>query len=117
MISGKKTGGSTLPVSSSDSVYSPGLGQVLVEQEGGFQDTRSRVSIPYSYGQPSSSTRVVSFAPLRHLFQFSNEEEKASGYASSTTISSVRVGLVSANMADNNNDDDLCRHKETGANF
>jgi len=42
--------------------------------------------------------------PLRNLFQWS-DDEKASGYASSATISSVRTGLVSANMADNNNDD------------
>jgi len=44
-------------------------------------------------------------APLRHLSQWSNKEEEASGYASSATISSVRTGLVSANMVDNNNDD------------
>ena len=49
--------------------------------------------------------------PLRNLFQWSDDEEEASGYASSATISSVWTGLVSANMADNNNDD-LCRQME-----
>jgi len=49
---------------------------------------------------------------LRHLFQQSDDEEKVSGYASSATISSMRTGLVSANMTDNNNDDDLCRRME-----
>ena len=68
--------------------------------------------MPYNYGQPSSSTWALSPAPLRHLFQWSDDEEEASCYASSVTISSVRTGLVSANMADNNNDDDLCRHME-----
>jgi len=42
--------------------------------------------------------------PLRNLFQWSDDKE-ASGYASLATISSVRMGFVSANMADNNNDD------------
>ena len=52
----------------------------------------------------------MSPAPLKSLFQWSDNEE-ASGYASSTTISLVRTGLVSANMADNN-DDDLRRRME-----
>jgi len=42
---------------------------------------------------------------LRNLFQWSDDEEEASRYASSITISSVRKSLVSANMADNNDDD------------
>ena len=50
--------------------------------------------------------------PLRRLFQWPNDEKEASGYVSSVTISSVRTGLVSANMADNN-DDDLRRRMET----
>ena len=79
-----------------------------MDQEGAFQSTHSRVGIPYNYRQPSSSTGVVSPTPLRNLFQWSDDEEKASEYASSATISLVRTGLVSANMADNN-DDDLCR--------
>jgi len=53
----------------------------------------------------------VSPAPLRNLFQWSDYEEEASGYASSATISSVRTELVSANVADNN-DDDLRRRME-----
>jgi len=44
--------------SSPDPDYSPGLGQVLVEEEGVFRSTRSRVTIPYSYEQSSSSTGV-----------------------------------------------------------
>jgi len=83
-----------------------------VEQEGAFQGTRSRVAIPYYYDQPSSCAGVVSPAPLRNLFQWSDHEEEASGYALSTTISSVRTGLVSANIADNN-DHDLRRRIET----
>jgi len=75
-----------------------------MNQEGAFQGTRSRIAIPYDYGQPSSSTGVVSPTSLRNLFQWSDDEE-ASEYASSATISSVWTGLVSANMADNNNDD------------
>ena len=39
-----------------------------------------------------------------------DDEEEASGYASSATINSVQVKFVSANMADSNNDDDL-RHR------
>jgi len=81
----------------------------LVKQEGAFQGTRSRAAIPYSYGQPSSSAGAVSPAPLRHLFQWPDDEEEASGYTFSVTISSVRIRIISANMADNNNDDDLRR--------
>jgi len=69
------------------------------------------VAIPYNYGQPSSSTGAVSPAPLRKNFQWSDEKEEPSGYTSSATISSVRMGLVFANMADNN-DDDLRRRIE-----
>ena len=48
--------------------------------------------------------------PLRRQFQWSDDEEEASGYASSATINSVQERFVSANMVDNNNDDDL-RHR------
>jgi len=48
--------------------------------------------------------------PLRGLFQWSNDEEEASRYASSTTVSSMQTGRVSANIADNNNNDGL-RHR------
>ena len=56
--------------------------------------------------------RLYPLTPLRNLFQWSNDEEKATGYASSATITSRWTGLVSANTADNNNDDDLCHHIE-----
>jgi len=82
-----------------------------MNQEGAFQGTRSRVAIPYDYGQLSSSTGAMLPTPLRNLFQWSDDEEEASGYTSSATISSTRKGLVSANMADNN-DDDLRRWME-----
>jgi len=59
-----------------------------------------------------SQQGVVSLAPFRHLFQWSDEEEEVSGYASSASISSVRTWLVSANMTDNNNDDDLHHRME-----
>jgi len=49
---------------------------------------------------------------LRHHFQWSDDEEEASGCASSTTISYVQARFVSANMADNNNDDGLHHHLE-----
>jgi len=91
--------------SSPDPNYSPGLGQVLVEDEGVFRSTKSRVAVPYSYEQSSSSTRVTSPEPMRRLFQWSDEEEKDSGYASSATVSSIRIDKVSVHMADNGNDD------------
>ena len=47
---------------------------------------------------------------LRHQFQWSDDEEEASGYASFATISSVQAMFVLANMANNKNDDDL-RHR------
>ena len=47
---------------------------------------------------------------LRHLFQWSYDKGEASGYAFSTTISSVQTGFVSTNMTENNNNDDL-RHR------
>jgi len=50
--------------------------------------------------------------PLRHQFQWSDDEEEASGYASSATISSMQAGFVSANMVDNSNEDDLRHHME-----
>jgi len=93
------------PSSSPDPDYSPGLGEVLVYKEGVFRNTRSRVAIPYSYEQSSSSTTVTSPEPMRRLFQWSDEEDEDSGYASSATISSVRTDRVSVNMTDNGNDD------------
>jgi len=42
---------------------------------------------------------------LKSLFQWSDDEGEASGYASLATVSSVQTGRVSANMTDNNNDD------------
>ena len=92
------------PFSSSDPDYSPGLSQVLVHK-GVFRNTRSRVAIPYSYEQPSFSTTVTSPEPMRGLFQWSEEENEDSGYASSATVSSVRTDRVSVNIADNGNDD------------
>jgi len=49
---------------------------------------------------------------LRRLFQWSDDAKEASGYASSTTISSMETGFVLANMAYNNDDDDLCHRME-----
>ena len=83
-----------------------------MKQEGAFQGMRSRVAMPYNYGQSSSSTEVISLTSLGHLFQWSDDEKKVNGYTSSATISSVRIGLVLANMADNKNNDDLCHHME-----
>ena len=101
----RKRGTFTPLASSPDSDYNPNLSQVLVNQEGAFQGTRSRVAIPYDYGQYSSSTGVMSPILLRNLFQWLDDEEEASGYASFATISSVWKSLVSTNMADNNDDD------------
>ena len=56
------------PSSSPDPDYSPSLGEVLVHKEGVFRNTRSRVAIPYSYEQPSSSTTITSPEPMRRLF-------------------------------------------------
>jgi len=88
--------------SSSDSDYSPSLGQALVEQEGAFRCTRSWVAITFKYDQPSSIGGTVSPESLRHMFQWLNEEEKGSGYAFSSIISSVQKEFVLINMADNN---------------
>jgi len=49
---------------------------------------------------------------MRRLFQWSDEEDEDSGYASSATVSSVRTDRVSVNMADNGNDE-LRRRLET----
>ena len=49
---------------------------------------------------------------LRNLFQWSDDKGEASGYASSTTVSSKQTGVVSVNMADNNHDKDLYQHME-----
>jgi len=40
------------PLSSLDSDYGPGLGQIMAEHEDAFQGTRSRVVIPFNYNQP-----------------------------------------------------------------
>ena len=56
-------------VSSPDPECSPGLSQVLIEPEGVFRGTRSRVVVPYNYKQPSSSIRAISPEPLRIFFQ------------------------------------------------
>jgi len=50
--------------------------------------------------------------PLRSLFQWSDDEEEASSYASSTTVSSEQTWIVSVNMADNNHVNDLHQHME-----
>ena len=42
---------------------------------------------------------------MRKLFQWSDEEDEDSEYASSATVSSVRTDKVSVNMADNGNND------------
>ena len=47
----------------------------------------------------------MSPAPLRNLFQWSDDEEEGSGFASSATISLIQMRLISANLANNNNDD------------
>jgi len=39
------------------------------------------------------------------LFEWSDEEEEDSGYASSATVSSIRTDSASVHMADNDNDD------------
>ena len=95
-----------------DSDNSPGLGQALVELEGAFWATKSRVAIPYIYKQPSSSIGIMSPEPLRSLIQWSDDEDEACGYASSATISSEQTGVVSVSMADKNHNDDLRRCME-----
>jgi len=39
-------------VSSLDPDYNPNLSQVLIEPEGAFRDTHSRIAIPYGYDSP-----------------------------------------------------------------
>ena len=101
---GRQTADET-PYSSPDPDYSPGLGEVLVHEEGVFQNTRSRVAMPYSYEHPSSSTVVASPELRRRSVQSSDGEDEDSGYASSATVSSVRTDRVSVNMTENGNND------------
>jgi len=61
---------------------------------------------------PSSSTGAMSPEPLRSLLQWLYDEEEASDYASSTTVSLEKPGNVSVNMADNNHDNDIRRRME-----
>jgi len=49
----------------------------------------------------------MSLEPLRSLFQWSDNEQEANNYASSATVSSEQIEIVSINMADNNHNDDL----------
>ena len=98
-------GANSTSFSSPDLDYSPGFGQVLVDEEGVFRSTRFRVAISYNYEQPSSSIGVTSLEPLRSLFQWSDDEVKDSRYASSATVSSIRTDRVSVHMADSGNDD------------
>ena len=92
--------------------YSPGIGLVLIEQESTFQGTQFTIAIPHNYEHPSSSTGVMSPELLRSLFQWSHEEGEASGYASFVIVSSIQTRLISASIADNNNNDDLHRRFE-----
>ena len=63
------------------------------------------MEIPYNYGQPSSLTGVISPEPSKSLFQWSDDEGEASGYASSVAVSSVQMDRVSVHMTDNSNND------------
>ena len=74
------------PFSSPDPDYSPGVGQVLVHEEGVFRNTRSRVEYPTVMSSHPSETPE----PMRRLFQWSDEEDEDSGYSSSVTVSSIR---------------------------
>ena len=90
---------------SPDFNYSPGLGQVLVDEEGVFRSIRLKVAIPYNYEQPSSSTGIASPEPMKRLFQWSDDEGEDSGYASLATVSSIWTDRVSVHMVDNDNGD------------
>jgi hypothetical protein len=74
------------PMDSSDPDYSPGLGQVLIEKEGVFWGTRSKIAVPYAHSIKDSTSPKT----MRSIFNWSNEEEKeANGYASTSTVSST----------------------------
>ena len=47
----------------------------------------------------------MSLELLRNLFQWSGNEEEASGYASFATVSSEQTGVMFVNMADNLDED------------
>ena len=85
----------------------------MVNAEGAFHGTHSRVAIPFNYDQSSPQQEV----PCRQnhwriFFHWSDDKGEANSYTSSATISYVQTERVSANMADNNDDDDLHRHME-----
>jgi len=50
--------------------------------------------------------------PFRSLFQWSDDEEEASGYIFFATVSSEQRGVMSVNMADNNHDEDIHQRME-----
>ena len=101
----RRQGVVTAPEDSSDSDYSPGLSQILINRDGAFRGTCSRVAIPFDYGQPLPGSPLPE--SLKNIFQWSDDDQEASGYASSSTVSSVMTRSASVHMAEN---DDL-RHR------
>lgn len=99
-----------VPPPSPDSDYSPGLGQVLVSREGPFRGTRSQTATSAALRESHSPEGSIASGSLRTTFPWSDEEDEFSGYASSSTVSSVQTRSASVNMADNN--DDFRRHLE-----
>ena len=67
--------------------------------------------MPFNYDQPSSSGDAISPESLRHMFQWPDEEDEGSGYASFGTISSVQTRFVSVSLVDNS-DANLYRRRE-----
>ena len=84
----RRQGVAHAPKNSSDSDYSPGLSQILLNQDGAFQGTHSRVAIPFNYGPTLLGSPLPGL--LRNIFQWSDNDEEASGYASTSIISSVQ---------------------------
>ena len=84
---------------SSDSDYNPGENQVPVGRDGIFRSTRSKIAIPFKYDQSSPVS-----GSLRSMFQWPDEEDDGTGYASSGTISSTQERVLSTCMADANED-------------
>jgi len=67
----KKEAGGISPLISPDSDYNTGLVQIVIDQEGAFRGTRSRVAIPFNYDKPLPQQEALYHQ--NHWGTFSND--------------------------------------------